>query len=239
MRPGARAVLTRSAFGIGGSPRKTALRALGLLLATIVLLTATPARATPDPAAIADRIMHALDQIGTRYHRRGTTPENGFDCSGFIGWVFRQAHGIELPRTARDMFASSRVEQVKRDALVAGDLVFFHIGRRGKRIDHVGLYLGDGRFIHAPATGGEVRIDPLDQPYWTKRYAGARRVPASELPAGAQEALSPVMENADAGMHADPEPGIQADAHDITPADDDAGPDEHTEFTATAEAHGG
>lgn len=144
---------------------------------------------------IADRLMHAFNLLGTRYQRRGTSPDTGFDCSGFIGWVFRVADGVALPRTAHAMFVqqASAAAEVARDALAPGDLVFFRIGRLGQHIDHVGLYAGEGRFIHAPARGGAVRIDTLDQPYWRKHYAGARRVQVAAVPAGDarhQESLS-------------------------------------------------
>src|SRR5690606_23733571 len=90
--------------------------------------------------------------LGTPYRWGGTSPDGGFDCSGLVNYVFRTALGIELPRVSRDMARDG--ERVDRGALAAGDLVFF--SRRGKRIDHVGIYLGDGRFVHAPRTGKDV-----------------------------------------------------------------------------------
>lgn len=171
---------------IGPVKAAVALRPFHVLPATVLLLgvlaCTTPALASDQaPAAdagVAERLMRALDLLGTPYQRRGSTPDTGFDCSGFIGWVFREAHDLVLPRSAREMFAlgSARAAEVARDALEPGDLVFFRIGRLGKVIDHVGMYVGDGRFIHAPASGGQVRIDPLDQAYWTRHFAGARRI---------------------------------------------------------------
>lgn len=120
-----------------------------------------------------DLLMHALGLIGTRYRFGGTNPRTGFDCSGFTSWVFREASGIGLPRTARDQFSDAG-SPVPREALVAGDLVFFQ--QSGRRIDHVGIYVGEGRFIHAPSRGGRVRIDALALPHWQRSYEGARRV---------------------------------------------------------------
>lgn len=129
-------------------------------------------------AQAVDSVMHAVNLVGTPYRRRGNSPEQGFDCSGFIRYVFSAAHRVDLPRSARDMFAlgQDRAAEIKRDAIETGDLLFFRIGRLGKQIDHVGLYLGEQRFVHAPATGGEVRIDTLELPYWQRHFAGARRI---------------------------------------------------------------
>ena len=184
-----------------------ALPAAALLLA--MLACAMPVVAgeqdRADEAGVAERLIRAFDLLGTPYHRRGASPDTGFDCSGFIGWVFREAHQLVLPRSAREMFAlgSARAAEVARDALEPGDLVFFRIGRLGKVIDHVGMYVGDGRFIHAPASGGQVRIDPLDQAYWTRHFAGARRIlgtaplalaatPQQTISSGPDNALSAV-----------------------------------------------
>ncbi|WP_310153708.1 C40 family peptidase [Luteimonas sp. 3794] len=117
-------------------------------------------------------LKRALSFIGTPYRWGGSSPDSGFDCSGLVGYVFRTALGIELPRVSRDMAQNG--ERVERTALTAGDLVFF--GRRGNRIDHVGIYLGDGRFVHAPRTGKDVMVSELDSGYWATRFKSARRV---------------------------------------------------------------
>lgn len=120
-----------------------------------------------------DVLMQAMGLIGTPYRFGGTTPQRGFDCSGFTSYVFRESLGLELPRTANDQFLGAGTP-VDKSALSAGDLVFFRQGRG--RIDHVGIYVGEGRFIHSPSRGGRVRIDALGAPHWTRSYQGAKRV---------------------------------------------------------------
>lgn len=117
-------------------------------------------------------LKRAMGLLGTPYRWGGTSPDAGFDCSGLVNYVFRTTLGIELPRVSRDM-ANNGVK-VERSALSAGDLVFF--GRRGKRVDHVGIYVGDGRFVHAPSKGRDVTVSRLDTGYWAGRFLQARRV---------------------------------------------------------------
>ena len=106
-----------------------------------------------------------------RYRRGGRNPHSGFDCSGFVHYVFAKVLGVDLPENSAAQFRDS--QRIARDDLQAGDLVFFRT--RGKRISHVGIYLGDGRFIHSPTTGERVRVDRLRENYWARRFAGARR----------------------------------------------------------------
>jgi cell wall-associated NlpC family hydrolase len=116
-------------------------------------------------------LLRAFSLIGSPY-RFGGVSEAGFDCAGFVQYSY-EAAGIELPRTSRSQYGVG--VPVERDALQPGDLVFFrNTYRRG--ISHVGLYLGDGQFVHAASRQREVVIDSLDQPYYAARYAGARRV---------------------------------------------------------------
>ncbi|MFC3717428.1 C40 family peptidase [Luteimonas soli] len=119
-------------------------------------------------------LKRALALLGTPYRWGGSTTD-GFDCSGLVGYVFSSALGIELPRVSRQMAHSG--EKVDRDALSAGDLVFF--SRRGKRVDHVGIYLGNGRFVHAPRTGKDVMVSSLVDGYWSRKFMQARRVTGS------------------------------------------------------------
>jgi cell wall-associated NlpC family hydrolase len=127
-------------------------------------------------------IDRAQDLIGIRYRRRGDQPQTGFDCSGFVGYVFREGVGLILPRASREI--SKAGTPVSKDELEAGDLVFFNTMRHA--FSHVGIYLGDGLFVHSPRTGEAIRIDQLQQHYWAKRYNGARRMSASVAPAALQ-----------------------------------------------------
>jgi cell wall-associated NlpC family hydrolase len=119
-----------------------------------------------------DLSVFALGLIGINYKWGGTTPETGLDCSGLVRYVFQQVTGVTLPRTAQEM---SRVgDKVALDELKPGDLVFFNTRRFA--FSHVGIYLGDNRFIHAPSRGREVEVATLDKSFWHKRFNGARRL---------------------------------------------------------------
>lgn len=131
-------------------------------------LVAEPAEAS----RIEILLRRAMGLLGTPYRWGGTSPDSGFDCSGLVNYVFRTALGIELPRVSREMAGNG--ESVDRASLAAGDLVFF--GRRGKRVDHVGIYVGDGQFVHAPRSGRDVTVSRLDTGYWAGRFLQARRV---------------------------------------------------------------
>lgn len=123
-------------------------------------------------ALVQEVILHAMSLIGVNYRWGGNTPETGLDCSGFIRYVFDHSADINLPRTSRDI--SQIGQKVEKDELKPGDLVFFNTLRR--QFSHVGIYLGDNRFIHAPSKGKHISVAKLDQQYWNKRYNGARRV---------------------------------------------------------------
>ncbi len=117
-------------------------------------------------------VVGALGLIGIGYRLGGNTPTSGFDCSGLVRYVYQTAMGLDLPRRAEEI---SRVgTQVDRNALKPGDLVFYKTLR--KAFSHVGIYLGNNRFIHAPSAGGSVRIDDMTQSYWAARFNGARRI---------------------------------------------------------------
>ena len=129
-------------------------------------------QAPADPVAANAVLMRALSLVGTPYRYGGNTPKGGFDCSGLVNYVFRDAAAIRLPRSSREL-AAWQGPRVAPERLAPGDLVFF--GSDGT-VTHVGIYVGEGRFVHAPSTGGTVRLDHLDGPYWRTRYSGARRV---------------------------------------------------------------
>ncbi len=132
------------------------------------------ALANDNDGKVQSILRRAMALLGTPYRWGGTSPDAGFDCSGLVGYVFRTALGIELPRVSREMASQTGNELIKdRAALVAGDLVFF--GRKG-RVDHVGIYVGDGRFLHAPSTGKDVRTDTLLSGYWGDKFMQARRM---------------------------------------------------------------
>ena len=135
--------------------------------------TQTWPQVTPaDPAAASAVLMRALGLVGTPYRYGGNTPESGFDCSGLVNYVFRDMLALNLPRTSREL-AAMQGPRIEPQRLAAGDLVFF--GDKGN-VWHVGIYVGEGRFVHAPSSGGTVRLDQLDGPYWRQHYTGAKRV---------------------------------------------------------------
>jgi len=116
--------------------------------------------------------VQALSMLGINYRYGGNSPETGLDCSGLVRYVFKEAWGTDLPRTSAEI---SRVgEKVEKVDLQPGDLVFYNTLRRG--FSHVGIYLGDKKFIHSPSAGGQVRIEDMDVAYWKKRFNGARRI---------------------------------------------------------------
>jgi cell wall-associated NlpC family hydrolase len=106
-----------------------------------------------------------------RYHRGGRTPTAGFDCSGFVRYVFAKSIGLDLPTNSASQFLAGL--SVKRTEMKTGDLVFFRT--RGKAISHVGIYIDNGQFIHSPSAGKTVRVDSLNEAYWSKHFAGAKR----------------------------------------------------------------
>jgi cell wall-associated NlpC family hydrolase len=114
----------------------------------------------------------AMGLLGVPYKRGGTTVETGFDCSGFVRHIYETSIGRLLPRRAEEQAAVT--DKIDRSELHPGDLVFFNTMRR--TFSHVGIYIGDGKFIHSPSTGKSVRVDDLREAYWTKRFTGARRV---------------------------------------------------------------
>lgn len=117
-------------------------------------------------------LMHALSSIGVNYQFGGNGPEQGFDCSGFVRHVFGEALAMELPRSSIEM--SKVGNPVEQSELLPGDLLFYNTLKR--RFSHVGIYLGEGRFVHAPSRGKGVEIVDMSDTYWKKRFNGARRL---------------------------------------------------------------
>jgi cell wall-associated NlpC family hydrolase len=145
------------------------------LLPTAAQLEASPlVQQMRDTAS--DLVMQAMNFLGVPYRRGGNTADQGFDCSGFTRHVFENSIGLVLPRRADEQARSSSLLAVNREELKPGDLVFFNTMRRA--FSHVGIYVGEGKFIHAPRAGGEVRVEDMRQAYWSKRFNGARRADA-------------------------------------------------------------
>lgn len=123
-----------------------------------------------------DLMNSGLQYMGIRYRFGGTSAETGFDCSGLVHRVFMDALGLNLPRTAREM--SNMGERIDPAELKPGDLVFFKTMRH--TFSHVGIYLGDNRFLHSPSAGGKVRVEDMTEGYWRSRFNGARRLVGDE-----------------------------------------------------------
>lgn len=119
-----------------------------------------------------DLVMNALGLIGVRYRFGGNSPESGLDCSGFVRYVFNDTFGFMLPRRSVEM--SQVGTTVAVNELRPGDLVFFNTMRH--TFSHVGIYIGDNKFVHAPSTGSKIRVDDMRASYWVTRYNGARRI---------------------------------------------------------------
>jgi cell wall-associated NlpC family hydrolase len=173
----------------------------GLLAQPSPVTATTPANdAASAPKASLLRQMHdrasgltiaAIDLIGVRYRRGGTSSETGFDCSGFTRHVFETSLGLVLPRRADEQATAAGLVAVKREDLRPGDLVFFNTLKR--TFSHVGIYIGDNRFIHSPRPGQSVRTEDMSFAYWAKRFTGARRVDATAALDGAITAPTPAV----------------------------------------------
>lgn len=122
-----------------------------------------------------DMVVVALSLIGTPYKFGGASPDTGFDCSGLVQYILGLSSPITLPRNSDEMFRMGRGHSIALSELKAGDLLFFRVGK-SRRVNHVAVYIGEDRFVHAPSTGGFVRVDKLDTRYWMRWFTGARRV---------------------------------------------------------------
>ncbi len=149
------------------------------------LLAAPPAENPRSPRVreqASDLVLTAMNFLGARYRHGGKSAEQGFDCSGFTRQVFETSLGLVLPRSADEQASASILVEIQRDDVQPGDLVFFNTMRR--TFSHVGIYIGDGKFIHAPRTGREVRIEDMQFAYWAQRFTGARRAQTVMDPEG-------------------------------------------------------
>lgn len=156
--------------------------------ALALILGACATTPPPPPSASArvanDVLFHAIGLVGTPYRWGGNTPESGFDCSGLVDYVFRTSAGVVLPRHSGDI-ADVDAPRVGLDQLQPGDLLFFGSHRR---VSHVAIYVGQGRFVHAPNSGGTVRLDKLDGEYWRGHFLYAKRV--LERASGSEAAMA-------------------------------------------------
>ncbi|RMX08902.1 NlpC/P60 family protein [Corticibacter populi] len=143
---------------------------------------ALPAPATPTATVeehvrtLSEVVLTAMGYLDKPYRYGGHSMNEGFDCSGFVVSLFQRATGQTLPRTAAEQARATRT--INKQELIPGDLVFFNTMRR--QYSHVGIYVGDGRFIHSPRAGSKIRVERMDTSYWQKRFNGARRVVAAE-----------------------------------------------------------
>jgi cell wall-associated NlpC family hydrolase len=136
-----------------------------------------PAEVVPVGPRRAEALLQVLLTLGVDYRNGGNSPATGFDCSGLVAHVFREAYGIQLPHNARAQ--SELGARVSLSELRAGDLVFYNT--LGQPFSHVGIYVGDGRFVHAPKTGAQVRFEQVTARYWMRRFDGARRIQARPI----------------------------------------------------------
>jgi cell wall-associated NlpC family hydrolase len=125
----------------------------------------------------SDLIANAMQLLGVPYHRGGTSEASGFDCSGFVRAMYEKTIGLVLPHNAKEQ--ASVTDKIDPSELKPGDLVFFNTMKHA--FSHVGIYLGDGKFIHSPRSGSKVRIEDMRDAYWERRFNGARRVPIEQM----------------------------------------------------------
>ncbi|KZT15892.1 hydrolase [Acidovorax sp. GW101-3H11] len=135
----------------------------------------------------SELVVNAMGFLGVPYKRGGNSAETGFDCSGFVRAMYEQTVGLLLPRRADQQAAATQV--IDKKELQPGDLVFFNTMRRN--FSHVGIYVGDGKFIHSPRSGSEIRVEDMGVAYWKRRFNGARRVTSTEGATSTAQAAQP------------------------------------------------
>ena len=136
----------------------------------------------------SDLVSTAIGFLGIPYRRGGNSAESGFDCSGFVRAIYKETIGLVLPRSADQQ--ANATQTIDKNELKPGDLVFFNTMKR--TFSHVGIYLGEGKFIHSPRSGAHVRIEDMRIPYWNVRFDGARRVPGGNMDTAKIQALQAV-----------------------------------------------
>lgn len=166
--------LAVATVGVFGAPPPADNDPLGHLLAERGLVSSA-ARPTIDRDRASELVVAALNFLDRPYKWGGSTAGEGFDCSGFTRYMFQLSLGWMLPRRAEEQARQPGLIDVPESQLEPGDLVFFNTLRRA--FSHVGIYVGDGKFIHAPRQGSEVRLEDMRTAYWVRRFDGARRVP--------------------------------------------------------------
>ncbi|HWP18739.1 MAG TPA: C40 family peptidase [Burkholderiaceae bacterium] len=178
------ACLTGAAAAAQAGPEVSGGDPLAQLLAERGLLAVPPERGLMAQVrdAASEMVMTAMNFLGVPYRRGGDSAEDGFDCSGFTRHIFEMSLGLVLPRRVDEQASAPGLVPVGRDELKPGDLVFFNTLRR--TFSHVGIYIGDGKFIHSPRTGAKVRVEDMRVAYWAQRFTGARRAGALQAAAG-------------------------------------------------------
>jgi len=184
----ARAALAASLLLLGSTPAwsvddpmMSLLREHGVVVDTVRPASPAAERApAPTRGPGAELVMAALNFLDVQYRYGGNDAREGFDCSGFTRYVFATALGLQLPRRADQQARQPGWQRVDSDELRPGDLVFFNTLKRA--FSHVGLYIGDGRFVHAPRSGAQVRVEDMTTRYWQQRFNGARRADTRDLP---------------------------------------------------------
>ncbi|MDH0866170.1 C40 family peptidase [Mitsuaria sp. GD03876] len=144
--------------------------------------TASPGLLNQVRDKASDLVLSAMNFLGVPYKRGGNSVSNGFDCSGFTRHIFEMSVGLVLPRRADEQAKMSSLIPIKKEDLKPGDLVFFNTMRA--TFSHVGIYVGEGKFIHSPRVGGAVRVEDMREAYWAKRFTGGRRADLNQANAG-------------------------------------------------------
>lgn len=165
-------LLTCAALAAQAAPANAPDDEMNRLLADKGLLTQLDHMRTSVADRTSELVMTAMGFLGVPYRRGGNTEQSGFDCSGFVRSMYERTVGLILPRKAEQQAAAT--QQIDKKDLQPGDLVFFNTMRRA--FSHVGIYVGDGKFIHSPKPGAEVRVEDMNGSYWQRRFDGARRV---------------------------------------------------------------